>query len=297
MIRQRAVGDGFHEELTILNHAEQPVDLTVRIDAGGDFADLFEVKDALAKKGKYYHRGSTDGRLLLGYERETFRRETLDLVHRAGRRRRGRPDLRPCTSSRTAQWTTELDVVTALLGVGRAARAAEVRPRAPRPAAHGAEPASAGSTTRRSWTATTPLKQTYHRSLVDLAALRFAPPSPAARSLPAAGLPWFMTMFGRDSIFTSLQALPFVPELAATTLKALADWQGSRVDDFRDEDPGRILHEMRYGEMTAFEERPTRPTTATPTPPRCSWCCSTSTSGGPATPSWCASWSTRRGPR
>ena len=68
-----------------------------------------------------------------------------------------------------------------------------------------------------------------------------------------------MTMFGRDSILTSLQALPFTPELAATTLQALGDWQGSRIDDFRDEDPGRILHEMRYGEMTAFEERPHSP--------------------------------------
>ena len=66
-------------------------------------------------------------------------------------------------------------------------------------------------------------------------------------------------MFGRDSILTSLQALPFTPELAATTLQALGDWQGSRIDDFRDEDPGRILHEMRYGEMTAFEERPHSP--------------------------------------
>ena len=68
-----------------------------------------------------------------------------------------------------------------------------------------------------------------------------------------------MTMFGRDSILTSLQALPFTPELAATTLKALGERQGTRHDDFRDEDPGRILHEMRYGEMTAFEERPHSP--------------------------------------
>jgi hypothetical protein len=103
------------------------------------------------------------------------------------------------------------------------------------------------------------LKNTYRRSLVDLAALRFSPPIAGGRSLPAAGLPWFMTMFGRDSIFTSLQALPFTPELAATTLRALGDWQGVRLDDFRDEDPGRILHEMRYGEMTAFEERPHSP--------------------------------------
>ncbi len=104
-----------------------------------------------------------------------------------------------------------------------------------------------------------PLKRTYQRSLVDLAALRFSPPVLAGHSLPAAGLPWFMTMFGRDSIFTSLQALPFTSELAASTLMALGIWQGTRVDDFRDEDPGRILHEMRYGEMTAFEERPHSP--------------------------------------
>src|SRR5204862_392793 len=76
-----------------------------------------------------------------------------------------------------------------------------------------------------------PLKLTYARSLVDLAALRFSPLSARGRSLPAAGLPWFMTMFGRDSIFTSLQALPFVPELAATTLRELAARQGVRVDD------------------------------------------------------------------
>ena len=57
-----------------------------------------------------------------------------------------------------------------------------------------------------------------------------------------------MTMFGRDSILTCLQTLPFAPELSPTTLRILAALQGSRFDDFRDEDPGRILHEMRYGE-------------------------------------------------
>ena len=60
VIRRRAVGNGFHEELTILNHADKPVNLTVRIDAGCDFADLFEVKDALEKKGKYSARVEGD---------------------------------------------------------------------------------------------------------------------------------------------------------------------------------------------------------------------------------------------
>jgi glycogen debranching enzyme len=103
------------------------------------------------------------------------------------------------------------------------------------------------------------LTRAYDRSLVDLAALRFTTMTLPGHALPAAGLPWFMTMFGRDSILTSLQALPFVPELARTTLQALGLRQGSRVDDFREEEPGRILHEVRYGELTAFEERPHSP--------------------------------------
>src|SRR4029453_2118639 len=76
VIRQRAVGDGFHEELTIISHSDEPADLTIRIEAAADFADLFEVKDALAKMGTYDTR-TEDGRLVLGYRRETFRRETM----------------------------------------------------------------------------------------------------------------------------------------------------------------------------------------------------------------------------
>jgi glycogen debranching enzyme len=68
-----------------------------------------------------------------------------------------------------------------------------------------------------------------------------------------------MAIFGRDSILTSLQALPFTPELARTTLEVLGQRQGTTYDDFRDEEPGKILHEARLGEMTAFEERPHSP--------------------------------------
>src|SRR5205814_10389857 len=78
----------------------------------------------------------------------------------------------------------------------------------------------------------------------------------AGQALPAAGLPWFMTIFGRDSMIVSYQALPFASEFAKATLTALAQRQGTRVDEFRDEEPGKIMHEVRFGEMTAFEERP-----------------------------------------
>ena len=105
----------------------------------------------------------------------------------------------------------------------------------------------------------TTLARVYARSLIDLAALRFYPDVLPGASVPAAGLPWFMALFGRDSLITSYQALPFVPELAATTLHVLAACQGKVVDDFREEEPGKILHELRFGELTAFGERPHSP--------------------------------------
>jgi glycogen debranching enzyme len=252
VIRQRAVGNGFHEELTILNHDEAPVDLTVRVEAGSDFADLFEVKDALEKRGTYSAR-VTNGRLSLGYDRDTFRRATEisattpARVDKAGLTFTVRIEPH-------GQWTTALDVVPS---AGRGLAAGLLAKSARRNLAKDVERWLADAP--RVECDREPVKATYRRSLVDLAALRFSPPIAAGHSLPAAGLPWFMTMFGRDSIFTSLQALPFTPELAATTLRVLGMWQGSRLDDFRDEDPGRILHEMRYGEMTAFEERPHSP--------------------------------------
>ena len=257
VIRRRIVEGGFREQLTLLNHDEKPVEVSVRLDAACDFADLFEVKDALEKKGTIGAR-IENGCLVLAYERETFRRTTtISSTEPAEIDERGlgfTVRIEPHGS-----WTTELRVVPTVLGP-------DDLPLVPRPAA--ATPRLRNMVDDLdAWVGRAPtlvtdndtLSTTYHRSLVDLAALRFSPLIAGPRSLPAAGLPWFMTMFGRDSILTSLQALPFAAELAATTLRVLGTWQGTRVDDFRDEDPGRILHEMRYGEMTAFEERPHSP--------------------------------------
>ena len=75
IIRRRAVGQGFHEDLEILNHKAQPLDPDIRIDAAADFADFFEIKDALAKKGEQFARGGP-GRLVLGFRRGQYLRET-----------------------------------------------------------------------------------------------------------------------------------------------------------------------------------------------------------------------------
>ena len=71
-----------------------------------------------------------------------------------------------------------------------------------------------------------------------------------------AGVPWFATLFGRDSIITSLSILPFYPQIAVRTLRTLARLQGDTVDEARDEQPGKIVHEIRNGEMAATGEVP-----------------------------------------
>jgi glycogen debranching enzyme len=254
VIRRRAVGTGFHEELTILNHADEPVELILRIDAAADFADIFEIKDAAPKRGTHQVLVEPD-RLRLRYERETFRRETA-IVSSAPAQIDADGLTYQLAIAGHGEWTTDLDVVTADLGWESHVRPKHFRDERPDLRSGLQRFLADAPQLEADWE---PLRLAYRRSLVDLAALRFSPPIAGGRSLPAAGLPWFMAMFGRDSILTSLQSLPFAPELAATTLRALGDWQGSRVDDFREEDPGRILHEMRYGETAAFEDQPHSP--------------------------------------
>src|SRR5215831_19044998 len=258
IIRKRTIGNGFHEDLTILNHKDKAVDLKVRIEAGADFADLFEVKDKLTKKGEFYHR-IENNRLVLGYRRDKFVRETFITSS-------AKADIDEHGLSFAVhiephgEWTTHLDV-----GIGLGGLAEQLDQRKTMVSGQQARSEMKRSLEKLGeaiprlscdWPS---LQVTYGRSLVDLAALRFFPLTLGGQALPAAGLPWFMTIFGRDSMIVSYQALPFASEFAKATLTALAQRQGTRVDDFRDEDPGKIMHEVRFGEMTAFEERPHSP--------------------------------------
>ncbi len=255
LVRQRSVGDGLHEDIVVLNHSADEIDITLRVDVDADFADLFEVKDAMVKKGERTVDVREDA-LVLRYQRDDFIRETLIAPS--------------CTAAidphglsfsiRIAahgEWQTCIDVVPSderkvRLKHGHGSLYSPV----PNMRPSLAEWIEQAPKLECDWD---PLLHIYHRSLVDLAALRFYPDPTSDASLPAAGLPWFMALFGRDSLLTSYQSLPFTPELAVTTLRVLAGRQGRVVDGFRDEEPGKILHELRVGELTMFGERPHGP--------------------------------------
>jgi len=262
VVRQRSVGGGLHEVLVLANHGKEPIDLEVRMEVAADFADLFEVKGKLNKKGELYRHVAPGDRLTLGYRREHFRRETQVTSSAPAELSEGaltyRIRLDPLRLGLQAIWRTHLDVF-AVMDPGRESPSAiahradeELRPELASDLRGWIEDAPKVVT---SWQ---PLEHIYRRSLVDLAALRFRKPI-LLGAMPAAGLPWFMTVFGRDSLLTSFQALPFIPEFAASTLRTLGLLQSRAHDPFRDAEPGKIPHEVRFGEMTAFEDTPHSP--------------------------------------
>ena len=253
LIRTRTIGQGFHEQLCFLNHSDQEVDLDVQIEVGADFADVFEIKDALQKKGNYSYR-IEEKRLVLNYQREHFRRETwIDCSSPVIIE----PDrlILAIHIGPQGKSVTDLDIMVSNMGTRKHPIPYKGTEKVELQRQLDAWIESAPQL----WCAWPELERIYRQSLIDLAALRLFLKSRPGESLPAAGLPWFMAVFGRDSLITSFQALPFAPGLAVTTLWALANLQGNCIDDFRDEEPGKIIHESRFGELTAFEERPHSP--------------------------------------
>jgi len=126
----------------------------------------------------------------------------------------------------------------------------------PRYLCGGAVERSTPATRLQQWRSSLPSIETEHdgfrslldRSIEDLAALRLFDPDFPDRTVIAAGAPWFMTLFGRDSLLTSWMAMLVDSDLALGTLQTLARFQGTEVNPLTEEEPGRILHEMRFGE-------------------------------------------------
>lgn len=255
--RDRFVAGGsVHEDLVVENHSETEREVQLEVCFGVDFADLFEVKSREAPVGRVTTEVG-ESRVTYRFAREGYERGTEVDFTAPGRLEGGRIrfDLRLGPRER---WQTCCHISPIVDGKVHRVEHEDlsivtVQPDMPLSLEEWLQRAPDLET---DWE---DLRRTYAQSLLDLAALRFRPRPGLDWSLPAAGVPWFMALFGRDSLIAAYQALPFQPQLAHTTLYMLAELQATRSDDFHDADPGKILHELRRGTLTEIGLVPQSP--------------------------------------
>jgi glycogen debranching enzyme len=286
--RDRLLGpEGMAERVRIVNHAERSLAFPVELELGVDCADIFEVRGYPRKE-----RGTLLP-IALTPSRATFRYDGLDGVRRSvhvafNDAATSFGPIDPTSEDEVSQsgsvrfrWDVELapgerrDIRwtfwSTVAGTPEAhAPGVDVAPGAAPTTGLFPEPPRInpddGATAYHAWSRGTTSIQTDHelfnltlsRSLADLRLLINDGPGPDQRYV-AAGVPWFTTLFGRDALTASLQALAFRPQIAMETLAVLAAYQATEVDDWRDAEPGKILHELRTGEMAGAGELPHTP--------------------------------------
>jgi glycogen debranching enzyme len=249
VLRRRTVDEkGLDETVEVRSFARDAVDTEVTLALAADLADLFAVKegrvrhaptrvdadhDAVAFERETRHRGRTG--------RHGIRRVRIELD--------GHPNLTTDDGRAGVRWPLHLEPG------GTWSVRWSVRPDDPDDADR--PPGSPGGAAARHavgfaappalHTDIAPLASAYRQSLQDLAALRLYGRDPDGLPVVAAGAPWFMTLFGRDSLLTSWMTLLVDHDLAVGVLEGLARLQGTRTDERTEEQPGRIPHEVRYG--------------------------------------------------
>ncbi|GAB3148911.1 glycogen debranching N-terminal domain-containing protein [Microbispora hainanensis] len=248
-VRDRYVGGGLSEDITIRNMSHEPAGCMVTLHIGSDVCDLFEVKThrvhwvadvttvADERSLRMFSGSKARGVRVVAKAGSTPVLPMINprlLVFRVVVPARG--EWTGCLQANpiidaieTEPWYTEKQLSPLL--VQRAGQLFEWDKRLPKVT-----------------TTNTALAAILRQSQKDLGALRlFDPGQPDQPPTVAAGAPWFMTLFGRDSLLSSWMALPLDPELAHGTLGRLAALQGTKVDPLTEEEPGKIMHELRYG--------------------------------------------------
>ena len=249
ILRYRYVGRGMREDLVVRNYGEEPAYCSIQLRFSADFANMFAVKEGRARP---------EGEIAL----ETTR-DGLVFTYRKGASRRG---LR-ITSSEQAQFVSDTAAwETVVPARGHWSTCLQFTPIIDgddiEPRYLCGEPVERSTPHQRldKWRQAVPAVATDHQAFhlavakgaEDLGALRIFDPDFPERAVLAAGAPWFMTLFGRDSLLTSWMALIVDPTLAQDVLQTLARFQGTKVDPLNDEEPGRILHEMRFGDASSL---------------------------------------------
>lgn len=253
LIFDRGVSEGIHEDFEIRNFSLQRVRFTFELSLRTDFADIFEVKaKRLVRKGNATTewRPKT-GELVSTYEHNGFERSLVSRIVDSGSKpyySNGRisflVDLEPRASWHSCCLHMFLE--------GRKARGK------PHECVHMLRDAeSAVERELSEWkkiitsvtTSNEEIYRLFRQSVEDMAALRIPHPGDQNKFIPAAGVPWFVAMFGRDSLIVSLQTLTVNPDFARGAISVLGELQATEMDDHRDAQPGKILHELRRGEL------------------------------------------------
>jgi glycogen debranching enzyme len=256
IVRERFVSDTMQDRIAVENVTPEPVSFELALEVASDFADIFAVKAHDFALGDPRRAEPLPEPVPAAFD-QRHRQFVLDDPGEERSRTqvafsqpgevdgsvlRYRIDLEP-----RGRWEVIVDVVP-----NSGERRAVARPigsqRFGEELARVQESLTAWQLRvpqlRASWD---PLEHTFARSVSDLAALRMRGGNHGIARLPAAGMPWFMTVFGRDTLITSLQTLLFGPELARGALEVLAELQAVEDDPGTDAEPGKIVHEVRQG--------------------------------------------------
>lgn len=238
-----------HERIEVRNFGEEHIELPLSLRFAADYADIFEVRGTQrAKKGTLLEPRLEDGAILLAYD-------GLD-----GVRRTTRIELSPAPEhamGREARYRLSLAAGHAVQFEVRVA--CEIDARTPSMPFRAALDLATDALRERSdasahVTSSSELFDDWvDRSLADVVMMTSNTPE---GPFPYAGVPWFSTAFGRDALITAFQLLWVQPSLAQGVLRFLAATQATREEPERDAQPGKILHEMRRGEMAALMEVP-----------------------------------------
>ncbi|MPZ13926.1 MAG: amylo-alpha-1,6-glucosidase [Chloroflexi bacterium] len=267
LVVSRSAGEGIHEDLDVTNYGMKPVRLNLELAIRSDFAHLFDVK-----AHRFVPRGRIEtvwdqesAELRVSYDNRDFHRR---LIYRSEN-----SNSRPRYANGRVTFEIELAPGASWHTCCHYILEEQDRVRAPQHACNGTSVEGASDAPdldqlQREWqacatkltSANDDISRLYRQSVEDMGGLRlyehdFAPDM----WLPAAGVPWFLTIFGRDSLIVSLQNMLVHAGFARGALKKLAEFQATAIDDYRDAEPGKIPHEIRFGELAHFGKVPHTP--------------------------------------
>lgn len=255
----RTVSEGVHEDYTLVNYGRRDVRLTIQIEIGSDFADIFEVKSGdIVRRGEINTRWfRSRGELRTSYVNRVFRQELILDVERSdspAQFANGRLVF-VATIEPKQVWHTCLRWLPVFDG-GRRSQTL--------PCNSIAVPFPEVGPVRlphvRLETPNPPVVRAWDQAIRDLEALRLEDTAvERGVTIPAAGVPWFVTLFGRDSLLVSMQTISVHPEFAEGALRRLSQLQAREDDPERDMEPGKIPHEVRHGELTRLGILPFTP--------------------------------------